>query len=125
MIAGSFSAATADTLSSELGNLYGKNYYNIINFKKDRQGLDGVISLEGTLCGVGGSILIAFVYSLSTNFSFDFIAIIIAGTIGNIADSVLGATLERKKLLNNNAVNFINTAVGAAVTLLFTLTIVK
>ncbi|HRP54647.1 DUF92 domain-containing protein [Agriterribacter sp.] len=34
MIAGCFSAATADTLSSELGNIYGRRYYNILSFKK-------------------------------------------------------------------------------------------
>ncbi len=37
------------------------------------------------------------------------------GQQGNLADSVLGATLERKGLMGNNVVNFFNTGVGAVV----------
>lgn len=118
IIAGSLSAATADTLSSELGNIYGRRYYNILSFKKDQRGLNGVISLEGTLCGVAGSILTGIVYAVGFGWGQSFFWIVIAGTIGNLADSVLGATLERRGYLNNNAVNFLNTLVGAVVCLL-------
>jgi uncharacterized membrane protein len=44
--------------------------------------------------------------------------IIIAGTIGNLTDSVLGGTVERKGLVNNNTVNFLNTATAALTALL-------
>lgn len=115
MIAGCFSAAAADTLSSELGNLYGKRFYNILSFKKDQRGLNGVISLEGTLCGVAGSTIIAIIFSIGFGWNFRFLLIALAGTIGNLADSVLGATVERKGWLGNNAVNFLNTLVGALV----------
>ncbi|MEO5999588.1 MAG: DUF92 domain-containing protein [Chitinophagaceae bacterium] len=113
MMAASFSAATADTLSSELGNVYGSRYYNIISLKKDQRGLNGVISVEGTLFGIVGSIIIAAVYSIGFGWNINFLWIVIAGTIGNLADSILGATLERKRYLNNNAVNFLNTLIGA------------
>lgn len=113
MIASSLSSATADTLSSELGNIYGKTFYNIIKFKKDIRGLNGVISFEGTMIGIAGSCLIALIYTIHTGFSIYFLWIVIAGTIGNLTDSLLGATLERKHILNNNAVNFLNTLTGA------------
>ncbi len=119
MIAGSFSAATADTLSSELGNIFGRRYYNILSFKKDQRGLNGVISVEGTLCGIAGSVVISLVYAVGFGWNKNFIWIIIAGTIGNLMDSVIGATLERRGYLNNNAVNFLNTLTGAASLLLF------
>jgi uncharacterized protein (TIGR00297 family) len=123
MIAGSFSAATADTLSSELGNVYGTKFYNVRTFKKDQRGLDGVISFEGTLIGCAGSMLIAAIHLFANGWSIELAWIIIAGTLGNLADSLLGATLERSKILNNDAVNFINTAVGAVATyLLYILT---
>jgi uncharacterized protein (TIGR00297 family) len=113
MIAGCFSAAAADTLSSELGNLHGRRFYNILSFKKDQRGLDGVISLEGTLCGVCGSVIIAIIYCVGFGLGSRFLLIVIAGTVGNLTDSVLGATVERKGWLRNNAVNFLNTLVGA------------
>ncbi|WP_207533427.1 DUF92 domain-containing protein [Desertivirga arenae] len=117
-IAGAFSSATADTLSSELGNVYGSRYFNVLTFKNDQRGLDGVISLEGTIAGLAGSILVAsifFYYSNNLPWSF---TIIVAGLVGNLSDSVLGATWERKGILGNNAVNFINTLIGAAVAMI-------
>jgi uncharacterized protein (TIGR00297 family) len=112
-IAAAFSSATADTLSSELGNIYGKRYINITDFKKSQRGPDGVISLEGTLCGLAGSTLIASIYGAGFAWDRNVLIIIGAGTIGNLADSLLGATLERKGWIGNNAVNFLNTAIAA------------
>ena len=113
MMAASLSAATADTLSSELGTLYGKRFYNIINLKNGIRGENGVVSLEGLLIGIAGSLVIAFIYAMVLGFNLYFIIIIIAGTIGNIVDSILGATLEKKQYLNNDMVNFLNTLSAA------------
>ena len=111
-LAGSLAAASADTLSSELGNVYGSRYYNIITFKKDKRGLDGVVSLEGTIAGVAGSVLLAIVYYIFFGNIKYFLFIIIAGVMGTLADSVLGATAERKGIIGNNTVNFLNTLTG-------------
>ena len=113
LFAAAFSSATADTMSSELGNLYGKYFYNIITLKEDARGLNGVISIEGTLFGIAGSCAIACIYSVFNGFGINTSIIVFAGTLGNISDSLIGATAERKGLVSNNAVNFLNTAVGA------------
>ncbi len=121
MMAGAFSAATADTLSSELGTVYGKKFYHIITFRPDRKGRDGVVSVEGTAIGLAGSVLIAVVYAIGNGWTANFFWIIAAGTIGNLADSVLGATAERNGYIGNDAVNFLNTATGALVMLVVAL----
>lgn len=112
-------AALSDTLSSELGNIYGVRYVDILNFKKGNRGEDGVISLEGTLFGVVGSLLIAVLFGILTTNYFVILPITIAGFAGNLMDSYLGATLQRKGWINNHIVNFLNTFFAAFLVVLW------
>ncbi|SFC75867.1 DUF92 domain-containing protein [Spirosoma endophyticum] len=119
MLAASFASATADTCASELGNVYGRHFYNVLTWRTDTKGLDGVVSLEGTLLGFLGSCLIGSIYGIGFGWGWPVLWVLMAGTIGNLVDSVLGASLERRGILKNDAVNFLNTLIAALVVLLF------
>jgi uncharacterized protein (TIGR00297 family) len=113
LVSAVFASAIADTVSAELGMVYGKHFYNILTFKPDKRGLDGVISLQGTIAGILASAVIAWIHCIGYGWSLDFAWIIIAGTVGNLSDSVLGATVERKGSISNDLVNFLNTMIAA------------
>lgn len=113
-IAGCFASAAADTLSSELGMVYGRRFFNVMTGRPDQKGLDGVVSMEGLAIGGAAGCLIAGVYVVGQGWNGRTFAIIAAaGTFGNWVDSVLGALLERKGLLSNDMVNFLSTLSGA------------
>ncbi|WP_207426198.1 DUF92 domain-containing protein [Pedobacter sp. SYSU D00535] len=118
-MAASLAAACSDTLSSELGNVYGRSYVNILTFKPDRRGLDGVISWEGCLFGLAGSFLIAAVFGLGFGYHWAFWVVAVAGMAGNLLDSIFGASLQRKGYLTNDAVNFLNTLAAALLSYVF------
>ena len=99
--------------------MYGRTFFNIMTLKKEAKGLDGVISFEGLFIGIIGSAVIATIYLRGDVFNPTFVWIICAGTIGNLADSFLGALLERKKFIGNDMVNLLNTLIAAIVMLAF------
>jgi uncharacterized protein (TIGR00297 family) len=113
MMAASFSSALSDTFSSELGNVYGSRFVNIRTFSAGKRGDDGVISLEGSLFGLGGSLLAALAYSLSVDDFGVFWLVSFTGMAGNLSDSWLGAVFQQRGLLNNHSVNFFSTLIAA------------
>ena len=108
----SMCCALSDTFSSELGNIFGKRYFNILNFRADKRGNDGAISVEGTLFGVLGALLMTIYSMFAFGFSSGF-WIFLAGFLGNLMDSILGASLQKKGYLNNHSVNFFSTLFAA------------
>jgi uncharacterized protein (TIGR00297 family) len=117
LIAACFAAALSDTWSSELGNVYGTRFYEVLTGKPGRRGRDGVVSWEGSLAGVAGSVLVALLYGLSRGWGSAVVIISVAGLLGNLTDSLLGATLERSGKLGNHGVNFLATLAAALIAL--------
>ena len=113
----SFATKLSDTTASEVGKAYGKTTFLITNFQPVPRGTEGVVSLEGTLAGIVGSIAIAFVgWAVGLINLYGIIICIIAAFIATNIESVIGATIQsRFNWLTNEVVNFFNTAIGAIV----------
>ncbi|WP_446744237.1 DUF92 domain-containing protein [Silvibacterium acidisoli] len=109
--------ATADTLSSELGQVLGGTPRMLTTMRQVPAGTDGAISLKGTLAGCAGALVIALLGGSIFQLTPVEIALCCGGGIfGLFFDSLIGATLERAQLLNNDAVNFLSTLASALVT---------
>jgi uncharacterized protein (TIGR00297 family) len=107
----------SDTFASEIGKAYGKTAYLITTFERVRRGTEGAVSIEGTLAGIVGSILLTSVGLLTGLITTPtaFAVCIISAFLSNSVESVIGATLQRtqKPWLTNESVNLINTSIGA------------
>ena len=106
---GAIATATADTMASEIGVL--SKPILITSQEKVKPGTDGGVSVLGTLI-IGVS---AFIVNVSPDITHSICISLIAGMVGCFADSLLGATLERNGLFNNEHVNLTATIIGALV----------
>jgi len=119
--------AAGDTISSEIGQWLSGRAYMITTLKPVPVGQDGGISLVGTLAGMGAStVIVAVGYGLGLCRPETAVVALVAAGAGNLFDSFLGATIERRGLVSNGIVNFAGTsfAGGLALGLLLTLHLV-
>ena len=117
------SEAAADTVSSELGQVLSGHPRMITTFRKAEPGIDGAISLGGSAMGIIASAAVAAAGSWAIGGGTPMFMISWAGGVfGLFFDSLLGATLERRCWVNNDAVNFLSTAGAAVIALLLLLT---
>lgn len=111
--------AAADTVSSEVGQATGRRAYLITTLRSVPAGTDGGISIAGTATGIMAAFIVAVVAMYMDIVRSDWAIIAaLAGIIGMLFDSVLGATLERPGKLGNDSVNFISSTFAASLALL-------
>jgi uncharacterized protein (TIGR00297 family) len=113
----SFATKLSDTTASEVGKAYGKSTFLITSFQPVPRGTEGAVSLEGTVAGIVGGLVIALVaYSLNLITLAGVGICAIAAFVATNLESVIGATLQsRFDWLTNELVNVINTIIGAIV----------
>jgi uncharacterized protein (TIGR00297 family) len=109
-----YATAAFDTVSSEVGQAFGGRPVLITTLRGVPAGTNGAISWLGTLSGAVAAFLVGTTASVTGFLAPGLVGVVVvAAAIGSTADSFLGATLEAKGLMDNEAVNFSNTLVGA------------
>ncbi len=122
--AGSLAAATADTWASEIGRHSRTPPRLITNGIRVPAGTDGGMTLLGTAGGIAGAGLIGALAVFlepraigpgSAHPGWIAAIVAVAGLIGMVLDSLLGATVQGKvRWMDNDTVNLAATLTGAA-----------
>ncbi|HEY6172464.1 MAG TPA: DUF92 domain-containing protein [Candidatus Kapabacteria bacterium] len=141
----SLATAAADTWATEIGMRYGNRVFNIFSFRPMLKGLSGGVSVIGLVASVLGAMFIA-VLPLFPFWQGEkmcglvlikiFPVVVIAGFVGALIDSLLGATIQAKyekdglyieenvigstrvsgiSFVDNNVVNLISTIWGGLI----------
>ena len=140
-----FAEALADTFASGFG-VFSKHTVDIVRFKPCKKGLSGGVSFIGSICAVLGATLIAAVaYAVGLINAREIGVVILAGFLGCVVDSILGATIQVKykcstcgtivekkehcqaktvknsglSFVDNNLVNFLSTVFAAVLSIIF------
>jgi uncharacterized protein (TIGR00297 family) len=113
---GTVATAAADTLASEIGTTSNRTPRMITTLKPVKTGTDGGITVLGELAAIGGACVIAVLalaFGMTENIGYAILITCAGGFVGTNADSLLGATFQKRGFLSNSGVNFIATFIGA------------
>ena len=138
---GALAASAADSWATEVGMLAGGIPRSLHSFRPVAPGTSGGVSAAGTLAMTLGALFVALIaheFGLVASFT----AVFVGGIAGAVTDSLLGGTIQEKRwcdrcehaterrvhdcghlttrtggvaLMDNDAVNFVSTLIGAAV----------
>lgn len=118
-LTGAMAAAAADTWATEVGTGVGGSTRRILTWEPVEPGRSGGLSWAGTLAGTAGALLLGGTAVLlppggGESGGVWLLAGLAGGLVGMTADSLLGASLEKRlKWVDNDAVNLSGTLAGA------------
>jgi uncharacterized protein (TIGR00297 family) len=108
-------AGGSDTVASEIGKAWGRRTWLVTTLRQVPPGTSGAISAEGTAAGLLGALALgALGVACGLVPAWTLPAIVAGATIGSFVESAMGATLEGPGIVNNDVLNFLNTAIAAA-----------
>lgn len=109
-------AGASDTVASEIGKAWGRRTFLLTTLRPVPPGTDGAMSLEGTLAGIGSAALLALAALALGLITLPLTLVVVAAaTAGALVESALAAILERRGVVNNDVLNFLNTGAAAFV----------
>jgi uncharacterized protein (TIGR00297 family) len=111
-----FATAAADTVSSEVGKAFAGRPLHPLRFERVAAGTRGAVSAVGTLAGAAaGAGIAATAWALGLVVPAGFLAALVGALAGTLLESVLGAHAPTASRVGHDALNALNTIVGAAV----------
>ena len=118
---GTFATATFDTLATEVGQWLGRRPILLFPLRRVSPGTKGAMSLEGTLAGLVGSLLVSAVaFGLEMVTPLQSGCIVLAAGMGSLGESLIGASDRRELPMKNEILNFTNTVIGGGLTVVWT-----
>jgi len=112
--------AASDTVASEIGKAFGKTTYTLTPLRRVPAGTSGAVSLEGTLAGIAAAFVLAlYAMQMGLVTGIAVPVVVIAATVASFAEGALATRFEHGGWLNNDALNFLNSAIGASLALLW------
>ncbi len=118
--ASSFTAKLSDTFSSEIGKRFGKKTFLITTLKLVPPGTEGALSIEGSVAGLLGSLIMTVVMlnlSIVSGLSVAFI-VFLSGYLATILESYIGALVQNQiEWMTNELVNSIQTSLAAIISI--------
>jgi uncharacterized protein (TIGR00297 family) len=107
--------AATDTVASEVGQSQRRDARIITTGARVSAGTDGGVTFLGTVAGLTAGLAIAFVAAACGMVALRWMWIpVVAGFVGMLADSVMGATIQGRGWISNQGVNFVATLIAAA-----------
>lgn len=117
-LAAAFATAAGDTVSSEIGQAYGRTHVLITSLRRVPPGTDGAVSIEGTFAGLLASLALGALGATVGLYGAVGIALVaVAGLAGNLLESWAGAAYGGLREIDNELVNFANTVAGGLIAL--------
>ncbi len=112
---GALAEAATDTVASEIGQYRSSGARLITTWERVPAGTDGGITISGSIAGMAAGLVIAAVATVGGMRPQAQLWIpVVAGFAGMLIDSLLGATLQRRGCIGNEAVNLFSTLAAAA-----------
>lgn len=108
-------AGASDTVASEIGKAWGGPPRTFPTWRRAAPGTPGAVSVAGTIAGMMAALLMVAPAALLWLIPSTFVLpIVVACTAGAFVESALSTRFEADGLLDNNTLNFLNTAAAAA-----------
>jgi uncharacterized protein (TIGR00297 family) len=92
----SLAASAADTWATEIGTLVGQPPRSILTWRRMTVGESGGVTVAGCIAAVAGASFVGGVAMLTGLIFFTFPFIVLGGIAGAAADSIVGASIQRR-----------------------------